>query len=501
MIKTFVLLLLLLFINSIKVISSIGSNSVKRLAVIGCGPTSLTLALAFEKLGYNIDIYEKRESLAFDANQAFLYLIDGRGQRILKELNVLDDVKKDSVSSYTFQNLTEIKANNEINILKLPTLNANSLEKYWVPRHQFINTLYTKVMQKTAIKVHFNSKLEDIYYDADELKLELSSSSLNTIKYDYIFGCDGVNSQVRNILINKFKINDDKNFNVCSYTSESTGLRYKIIPLQSNFKYNNITSISTTAYAIRSASTKPNQRLSLGLLPFTNNQPRTANIIVKKDHEIWKLKSYDDHLKFFEKSFPQLTILNNLINKEDLVSFSSSQGGVFPKIQYAKSLFRNLNNNKGIVLIGDAAHAFPPDLGQGVNSGLEDVHVIYNEMLSHNNNFDKALDKYEKIRLPDIKALCKIMVFGYPTQYKGIAVFKDTLWKMNFLMRFLLNKIAPQFFSLPAFILIQDESLSYSNILKIVNGTTRNIVLLFLSTMIALFGKRLLKSMSKVSLL
>jgi len=319
-----------------------------QISIIGSGPTSLTLALALDKIGMkNINIYEQRESLSFDINQAFLYLIDGRGQKILSELNILDSIKMNAVSSYTFKNLTEIKANNDINILKLPSIDNNAIEKYWIPRHQFISSLYSKVLEKSnSITIHFNSKLEDIYYDDNELRLEFESSSLKTIPTDYIFGCDGVNSQVRNILSqNKFITNDNKRFDLVTSTSPSTGLRYKILPLLADFKYTNnekkeIISNSTTAYAIRSLSTKPNQRLSLGLLPFTKYERRTANIIVKKDHELWKLKTYDDHLQFFEKSFPQISILNNLINKDDLVRFASSKGGTFPNIQYAKSLVK-----------------------------------------------------------------------------------------------------------------------------------------------------------------
>ena len=48
-------------------------------------------------------------------------------KQILKELDLLDSIKINSVSSYQFKTLTEIKANNEINILKLPTIDNNSM--------------------------------------------------------------------------------------------------------------------------------------------------------------------------------------------------------------------------------------------------------------------------------------------------------------------------------------------------------------------------------------
>jgi hypothetical protein len=119
-------------------------------------------------------------------------------------------------------------------------------------------------------------------------------------------------------------------------------------------------------------------------------------------------------------------------------------------------------------------------------------------MKETSNNIEKSLELYEKKRLPEIIALCKIMVFGYPTQYKGISIFRDGLWKMNFVMRFILNKIAPKIFSLPSFILIQNEKLSYTEILQTCNNTTRNIIIMFLSSLaFVVMGKSYIKSVFK----
>jgi 2-polyprenyl-6-methoxyphenol hydroxylase-like FAD-dependent oxidoreductase len=50
----------------------------------------------------------------------------------------------------------------------------------------------------------------------------------------------------------------------------------------------------------------------------------------------------------------------------------------------------SLQKNKGILLLGDALHAFPPDLGQGVNSGLEDVVELNNCLDDSNDSIDQV---------------------------------------------------------------------------------------------------------------
>jgi hypothetical protein len=41
-----------------------------------------------------------------------------------------------------------------------------------------------------------------------------------------------------------------------------------------------------------------------------------------------------------------------------------------------------------VVLVGDAVHAFPPDLGQGVNSALEDVFALHRALERHNDSLE-----------------------------------------------------------------------------------------------------------------
>ena len=60
------------------------------------------------------------------------------------------------------------------------------------------------------------------------------------------------------------------------------------------------------------------------------------------------------------------------------------------------------------VLLGDSAHIMSPDLGQGLNAGLEDVAVFADMLKQHSKDVSSALPAFSKAHLPDIHALTLI---------------------------------------------------------------------------------------------
>ena len=60
------------------------------------------------------------------------------------------------------------------------------------------------------------------------------------------------------------------------------------------------------------------------------------------------------------------------------------------------------------VLLGDAAHTMTPALGQGLNSGLEDVAVFAQCLEQHQGDVDATLPAYNRLRLPDVRAIMTI---------------------------------------------------------------------------------------------
>lgn len=58
-----------------------------------------------------------------------------------------------------------------------------------------------------------------------------------------------------------------------------------------------------------------------------------------------------------------------------------------------------------IALIGDAAHAMVPFLGQGMNAGFEDCTVIDSLLDQHGEDWGAVLREYERQRKPDCDAV------------------------------------------------------------------------------------------------
>ena len=101
----------------------------------GAGPVGLASALTLaksEKAGFDeITVVERREERAFEAEKAYLYLLDGRGQKLTDSLDGLTKKFAElSVSSKQFTELTEVLTDGTTNVKKLPVLMGSGVEKY-----------------------------------------------------------------------------------------------------------------------------------------------------------------------------------------------------------------------------------------------------------------------------------------------------------------------------------------------------------------------------------
>ncbi|MBV6625601.1 MAG: FAD-dependent monooxygenase [Rivularia sp. (in: Bacteria)] len=471
--------------------------------IIGGGPAGLATAIILAKRGFqNITVLEKRPSANYyEPDKSFNYLIDGRGQKLIDYIEIADKLSQNGVSSTDFY-LTKVESNGNRKTLKLPIVDPNRKAAYWITRQTFVGLLYEEIQHKwhNYINIIFNSKCVGITKNSDgkeklekiKVTAEIDNNKLQQFQPLLLVGCDGINSIVRNTL-NKWEDSLSSKFEMQYFPSPSSGLKYKILTLPPKFpltENGDELSTSEMAYAIRSVFKDKNNSISLGLLPVKNpDEVRSANIVTKPNHHIWKLKDGKEIHNFFNQSFPQLPI-QKIVSLREAERFAVSQGGEFPIPQHCNGFYSKLNDEAFIVLLGDAIHSFPPDLGQGVNSALEDVCILNETLEKSNNNLSEALPLYESSRLPDTKALIRLMQVGYPWQYNQ-APLRKKLWNVNFLLRLALSKILPFAFSPPAFFLVQNHQLSYSEILAKAERTTRILYVILVFIVLVLVSSRL----------
>lgn len=478
------------------------------IVIAGAGPAGLASACLLAQRGYrNITLLEKRASATqVQPNRSYLYSIDGRGSKLLDLIGVMDDIRKAGVLT-TDIDLTSVDAQGEWR-RQVMQMKDRTKQTCWLSRPAFLTVLANRLhtaCASGAVSVVYGVTIDEVEYADAKLHdghVNVSPSSQNAIVVhatdskgaktiypaDLLIGCDGINSAVRRSLEKKSEL-----AKMIQLNSPSAGLHYRIIQLPPNppvITKEGVQHLENHLFAVLIGAQNGDDRsLRLGLLPMKDPEsPRTANIITKPNHKVWEAKSGHEFKAFLQESFPQLNIAE-LMTDHQIEAWASTPPGKFPAPQSCKKFTHVVPINTvdgaplaksttpaagAVVLMGDALHAFPPDLGQGVNSALEDVVVFDQALQSAGGTFAEAAQHFQELREQDAAALVELMSFSFPYQYNQDRLGRS-LWTVNFLLRTVLNKILPAIFSPHSFLMVQERNMPYAEVLKRAHSTTRSI--------------------------
>ncbi len=320
----------------------------EKISIIGGGIAGLALANFLEKLKLDYTIYESSATLApVGAGLA----LSANALQILDTLGLREQLER---AGNTMKGLMITNEHLE----KISETNVERLEKkYKVGNLAIHRAALQRVLAENipSDKIIFNKRLSGIsknnrftIYFEDETSLET----------DIVCGADGIRSQVRNLYFEKSALRSAEQ--ICWRAVLETDLAHL---------YPN-TAIEMWGKGKR-----------FGFVRLTENQLYWYALINKKAY-----RENIDLLQVFKNFDP---IVLKMISESDKNKWIKTE--IFDLKRLPKWSLEN------ICLIGDAAHATTPNMGQGGCQAIEDAYIIA-QLLQQNNNFNSTFVQFENIR-------------------------------------------------------------------------------------------------------
>ncbi|MBN9292750.1 MAG: FAD-dependent monooxygenase [Flavobacteriia bacterium] len=318
-------------------------------AVIGAGPGGLTTALFFKKNGLNVTVYESAEEIK---PVGAGIVMAGNAMQIFRELGLQEKVEQSG------NKVSKMKITDEQYRL-LSEMDLSLFEqKYNVHNVAVYRADLQRILAETLGYEHLclGKRLSKIERKENVFRLMFKDGS--EAEHDCLIGADGIRSVVREQLFGTHEIRNtgqvcwrglcEKDFSE-KYRNEA----YELWGRGKRFGFVQINSRQVYWYAVVNAHLVTDE-LSLPDL-FSDFHPEIRELI--------KITSADTIIK------------NEIIDLKPMQKWFT----------------------KNVCLIGDAAHATTPNMGQGACQAIEDAYAI-GQLLQKGKSLNETFKLYEQLR-------------------------------------------------------------------------------------------------------
>ncbi|MGQ4647446.1 FAD-dependent monooxygenase [Lyngbya aestuarii] len=415
---------------------------VQNVVIIGAGPAGLLLAHYLLRRGnYHIDIYERRPDprlTSLFSGRTFPLSLQERGRKALRVIVGLEEaIAAQSVFCqgtiiYRKQGKTR-RVPRKIPIL---TLDRNRLVAILLEQ-------LTKTYSPNQVKVNFNCECIQVDGTAKTVTLKPEGKDSFTAHYQLLVGADGARSSIREYLV--------KNTGLpCSqqYVPDS----YKSVFLS---RCNLSAGVELEANKIHAWSLNNNIRTLM--VPQPGNQLNGVILFKDQNNPLEGLSTKEEVKAFFQENFPTFGQLMSLEEAETLLKR--------PVARVLTVRCDRFHEGDSVLLIGDAAHAVSPSIGQGCNSSLEDVLILGQLLEQYGDDWGRVLPKFSEQRVPDAHALQELSDYTFPRQKLLLVEFFFRLKVRRLLHQWFTSWVDPFVFDL-----VIDTDLPYSQVLDLHQG-------------------------------
>lgn len=415
----------------------------KTVAIIGAGPSGILLAHYLLRRGdrYRVDLYERRsdpQTIPFSSSRTFPLSLNQRGIDALNNIEgLVEMVKGISVSStgsvfHQSNGKTRFTPRqNPIFILDRTQLAIALLKKL------------TETCDPTRLNLYFNHQCTKVDFASKTATFCQNQTAEITINYDLLVGADGAKSLVREKFL----------------STELFELEQKYIPTdyKSIFLPNSVETAAKTATDKLSSGYVHAWRLKNGtgvLLVHQSDGSMSGVMTFPRDgNSLATLTTATEVLQFFRQHFAEI---GEIMTESVAIDFLSRPVSSILTIRCS-----HYHYDDSVLLIGDAAHAMSPSLGQGCNSAMEDAAIIDGLLDEYSDNLGVAIAKFTERRKSDAHAAVELSDNVFPSfNQKLIVEFVIRQQLAQICHRFL-----PKYFSPSLLELISGTAIPYSTIL------------------------------------
>lgn len=326
----------------------------KKITIIGAGIGGLTTAIALEQKGFEVEIFESFPEMK------------RMGAGIVLANNAMKVYERLGLKEIIFQNSQHISSLKIVdqNLEVLSKINLKPFEEklgvHYVGIHR--GTLQQILIEQLkTTQLHLGKKLQHLIEVNDEIQLFFEDSSSHSTHC--LLGADGIHSKVRQHYFEKTVVRDA--YQVCW-----RGVTKFDLPKKFSNEINEAWGKGTR----------------FGIVPLANGEVYWFAVArYKKDFR--KEFKIEDLEEIYKDYHPIVGEIISKTSKENILTNEIND------LKPLKNWF-----SKNMCLIGDAAHATTPNMGQGACQAIEDALAIA-ICLEGEKDLQRAFSKFQKIRM------------------------------------------------------------------------------------------------------
>jgi len=414
----------------------------KNIAIIGAGPAGLLMAYYLLRRGYTVDVFEKSSDPSNDAmfqERSFPVSFHQRARLALQHIPGLDE---EMIKYGRFCNTSIIHRGGRQKHIdrKRPMLS--------ISRNRIVLILLKGLRREydeRRLNIHFDSQCQAINDDEKVISIVKTLSGSDpqislTKRYDVLIGADGAHSVVRQHLTQAYGVESSSRTFPVAYKSILIDHPEEDSEHELDRNAVHFSPVGDGGQVI--LVPQPNNILC-GSIDF----PIDRNVF-----ETWT--TADDVKEFFNTHCPVFTHLVGPEQAQDILER--------PESKITTVMCNQFHYGEGILIMGDAAHAVVPSLGQGCNSALHDVAIIGQLLDDFDDNWAAVLPEFSKRRVAETHAMIELSDHAFPRSKRLMIelILRTTVSKK-------LSKFFPKRFHPSMFDLVWDSDLSFQEILKL----------------------------------